>query len=971
MDRVTIQINHCKCTPVKASVFRPGLRSIIGILVVALTAPLFAQITAPMSLILQAENFSAKQGGTFSATTDKDMAIAVRDLHNGMWLRFDNVNFLEGQYDTVTLSLWTWIQSSSAANVVQLRLDSQTATPVASVSGFRTTGQYGYQPSETIKAVLQRVTGVHTLFVTIQGFETSANNTLHLDWIRLSGSMTTTAADAQTYYVSVNGDDGNNGLTLDKPFRTIQKAASVMKPGSTCKIRQGIYRETVRPVYSGLAGAPLTFEAYNGEYAVISGADPITGWTPGGVAGKPAIYKASMRWTLGTYHNQLFVDGKMAWVARAPNMTDPYKPEPFYGAWGNLFDWGLQQTLTDPISVGTRVDSDNNGTDWGCNPSCDWPAGTSFQRGINDQWPSTNPIPRSLLNQPTDFFKGGLISMHVNYLSTGIITGSTSPSGTKTIITAKKTSSMMRNHGGPTYISHVFGLLDSPNEWFRQDSTLYLWAPDGGDPSHHLVEAKSRILAFDLRGGKQYINLTGLRVIGASVSLEDAANCVVDRCEFRNVSHYDTLAWWDMGVGYWQSGWNPADGHSGIYISGSNNIFKNSSILGAAGAGLVVAGLHNRVTNCVVNNCNYSETSQGAITIWRRNIYDPNDGRGMEIDHCSMQYNTRANIQVGAIWSPPTNTDPDRLKIHHNDFGASVYFCIEQGSLSGQNSNFVEASYNWFHGTAGPESGDITMEYDFGARHWVLHHNVFWQGSYAKGEIPIGPPFIRGQSFTFDWADTTSSTQVGAMCFNNTVVDSNWVLHRDRDLWVDANGLKAPFWRDPTHYNNNLWAKSDTAPWKFTNAVNRDFSLRAGSPAIDKGVVMPGWLTTYQGAAPDLGAYEYGEPRWTAGADFKPAQWWAWYPPPILPDAARLPGELTNRTFRPTLTMLPRGMKINTEISVACRIQVFDMQGILLIARDLPRGGATFIPTSAAAPGVYVARVQSRDYRASWKLLFR
>jgi len=920
----------------------------------------FAQVTAPVTQWIQAENFSAKQGGTFSTTTDKDPAISVRDLHSGMWLRFDNVNFLEGQYDTVTLFQWCWIQSASANNVVRLRLDSQTAAPVASISGFRTTGGIGYGPAETIKAVLQRVTGVHTVFVTIEGFDLAANNTLHLDKICLSGMISVAATDAKTYYVATNGDDGNDGLSLDRPFRTIQKAASVMKPGSTCKIRQGIYRETVTPTYTGLAGAPLTFEAYNSEYAVISGADPIIGWT----VHSGSIYKAPMRWTRGKYLDQVFVDGKMAWVARAPNVTEAYDPHPFYGAWQSVFNWGLHQTLTDPISVPTRIYLDNNGTQWGC---CPYPSNQPFQYAFIDQWPSTNPIPRSLLSRPADFFKGGLITVHVNYLSTGIITGSHTASPTKTVVDGIKTSSMIVNGSGPGWISHIFELLDSPNEWFRKDSTLYLWTPDGGDPLHHLVEAKRRLLGFDLRGGKQYVNLTNLRFIGTSLSLEDASNCVVDKCDFKYVSHYDTLAWWDMGVGYWKSGWNPADGHSGIYVSGSGNVFKNSAIAGASGAGIVVAGKNNTVTNCHVNNCDYSETSQGAITVWRRNIDDPNDGCGIKVNHNSMKFNMRANVQVGAHATP--RNDQERCKIQYNDFGASVYACNEQGSLSGQCSEFVEADHNWFHGTAGAESGDIIMEFDFGARHWIVHHNVFWQGSYAKGEIPFGPPFVRGQSWTWDWADTTSSTQQGAMCFNNTVVDSNWVLHRDRDIWVTNEGVQAPMMRD-RYYKNNLWAKSDTAPWKFTDPVHRDFTLRAGSPAIDKGVVMPGLVTTFQGSAPDLGAYEYGEPRWIAGADWQPVAW-TWYPPA---DVAAVRGIMTGsmgHAFLPMLTMLPRGMKIDAVKGIPYHIRVFNMQGAVLIARDVPRGGSIMIAQGRMSAGIYVVRIITRDFRASWKVLFR
>jgi len=40
----------------------------------------------------------------------------------------------------------------------------------------------------------------------------------------------------------------------------------------------------------------------------------------------------------------------------------------------------------------------------------------------------------------------------------------------------------------------------------------------------------------------------------------------------------------------------------------------------------------------------------------------------------------------------------------------------------------------------------------------------------------------------------------------------------------------------------------------------RRLTLRAGSPAIDAGQPLPNVCATYQGRAPDLGAYEFGLP---------------------------------------------------------------------------------------------------------------
>ncbi|MHC4230113.1 MAG: DUF1565 domain-containing protein, partial [Planctomycetota bacterium] len=55
---------------------------------------------------------------------------------------------------------------------------------------------------------------------------------------------------AGEYFVAIDGADSNHG-SRRQPFRTIQKAADSMKPGDTCYVRGGIYRQVIRPKRSG------------------------------------------------------------------------------------------------------------------------------------------------------------------------------------------------------------------------------------------------------------------------------------------------------------------------------------------------------------------------------------------------------------------------------------------------------------------------------------------------------------------------------------------------------------------------------------------------------------------------------------------------------------------------------------------------------------------------------------------------
>ena len=132
------------------------------------------------------------------------------------------------------------------------------------------------------------------------------------------------------YYVATTGNDHNSG-SLETPWRTIQKAASVAQAGDTVNIRAGTYRETVFPANSGNPGNPITFQAYQNEVAIISGAETADGgWEPY----KENIYKKAITLPVNGYNNhiksnttilanQIFVNAKAMVLARWPNLSNP------------------------------------------------------------------------------------------------------------------------------------------------------------------------------------------------------------------------------------------------------------------------------------------------------------------------------------------------------------------------------------------------------------------------------------------------------------------------------------------------------------------------------------------------------------------------------------------------------------------------------------------------------------------------
>lgn len=134
-----------------------------------------------------------------------------------------------------------------------------------------------------------------------------------------------------TFYVSPSGNDAWNGISIDKPFATINRARDAIRDMKntiglsnpvTVYIRGGLYEleETLvfKPEDSGSRDCPILYVAYNNEIPVISGSKRITGqWEH---------YQGNIQVTIidavregNWFFRQLFVNDKRQTSARIPN----------------------------------------------------------------------------------------------------------------------------------------------------------------------------------------------------------------------------------------------------------------------------------------------------------------------------------------------------------------------------------------------------------------------------------------------------------------------------------------------------------------------------------------------------------------------------------------------------------------------------------------------------------------------------
>jgi len=145
--------------------------------------------------------------------------------------------------------------------------------------------------------------------------------------------------------------------------------------------------------------------------------------------------------------------------------------------------------------------------------------------------------------------------------------------------------------------------------------------------------------------------------------------------------------------------------------------------------------------------------------------------------------------------------------------------------------------------------------------------------------------------------------------------------------------------------------------------------LRAGSPAIDKGVTIPGWVDTYKGSAPDLGAYEYGDTPWVAGPDWQEQAWV--YPPPPVSIIGPMDRQTGAPMLRPSVRLWRKAILVGGLNNAEYLATVFNATGTPIVVQRGSGSRAISIDAAGFAPGIYVVRLFSGGRAVTEKALVR
>jgi hypothetical protein len=271
-----------------------------------------------------------------------------------------------------------------------------------------------------------------------------------------------------------------------------------------------------------------------------------------------------------------------------------------------------------------------------------------------------------------------------------------------------------------------------------------------------------------------------------------------------------------------------------VQVSGDNNLIYGCEIAYTSHLAVSLQGTNEIMIHSYVHDAGYAGSYASGI--------GASDNR---VERCTIKRVGRAAIPSAA-----------RAVLTHCDISDYSMICEDNGATYtyGTDGGGATFSYNWISGERGIYCRNNGIYWDNSTSNYIGHHNVFWDVKFGYG---LNTPSTNHQ------------------CYNNTIWSNSGC--ENGLIWYNGgSGCKV---------YNNIGNESPVVAGSGTNERNNlvlgsagfvgvgrgglKFRLKASSPAVNAGIVIPGITDDYVGSAPDAGAYEYGGPvsvsNWTAG----------------------------------------------------------------------------------------------------------
>jgi hypothetical protein len=626
--------------------------------------------------------------------------------------------------------------------------------------------------------------------------------------------------DGSGYYVATTGSDTNPGTFLE-PFATIQQAADSVSAGETIYIRGGSYHEEVSLAgVAGSSGNPITITNYNGEAVTLDGTIPIlSNWTQH----SGNIYKTTLTEDIW----QLFVDGKMMTLARFPNALTFSEP---------MWDRNMARRMkkSAPSTNGHVVDDPTLGaidTLAG--------AGVSFNDCVG------------VLNFGNFSTSAAIVSNHT--------AGTDNFDYSPPTVQYRQTDGYFFEGGAG---AAELAMLDMAEEWAYDESTntLYLWADDGLDPTGRTIAGKNQTYFFSGSPATRYITIDGLDFFATAFKFVSSDYITIQNCIF-NYYSYSKRALGSTLLS------DPAffEGTSDDYCS--QITVHNCEFNYSSGTGLRCEKVD---TGSVTNNLFYQNSYACATD------GTPSPATVMLMRSLDILFRRNTIDTSGSAQAVKLGKRDDRPWIsEHNYFTACGLQQTDGAAQYSYQSGATESvsRYNWFYGNSARDFRWDGANDPLEGVHANIYRTVAMDTGYREHHD--------GYRLKGDFHEIYNNIGIGDKSTINVSLDKGGNANS-----ITRNNAADNFVDDPIPGtdSNNFIGQYETKSLRdlLRDPDNMDFRPRSdATELIDQGVTITCSVdgqnfdvtAGYNGAAPDIGVYEYGDTEY-------------WIPGRIVPKAS-------------------------------------------------------------------------------------
>ncbi|MBR77710.1 MAG: hypothetical protein CMD36_07355, partial [Flavobacteriales bacterium] len=557
-----------------------------------------------------------------------------------------------------------------------------------------------------------------------------------------------------TFFVALEANGGNDSLntgTIHSPFKTINKALSMMSSGDTCFIRSGTYHEEV--IINGKNDIVIT--SYNNEFVCFEGTQQInSNWIP---------YSSNIFQTnLDKHIWQLFVDNNQMVMARWPN--------------ANFTDTSIYTLNSWASGIVDSVLGYPNGS----------------YNGFELVDPSKFDLGSTGLN-----VSGAIGIMNVGSFKT-FNRQITSHSANDNFFNYNPVpSNSYRDKHHNFYLEGKLDFLDQANEWFYDTTskTLYLFPEDGQNPNGKIIKGKVQDYAFNINNSNN-VSISNLYFFATTFLAKSSSEISITNCNFSYPNCSKRM------IKDFLSPPNVSSlGAPGNINKVNNSLISKCLFEHTDGEALRVYGDNNLIENCYMRFIDYSVSELPFLMV------------GVYINGDSNRFiqNTVHHSTASAFIAPGTSPEFAYNEVYETGFLQSDGSVYQGTAATVQNSNI---HHNYIHDTKkyalrfDAPGGSPGQAGQYGK----MHHNIAVRtnGIMVKGNhhyICHNTTFSSNKNglIILDEDNSNDSSYI----FNNF----SEKMSAHRAVQASIPGVQSNNWNGYSHPNTNFYTLIDTVSY--------------------------------------------------------------------------------------------------------------------------------------------------------------